>query len=81
MSSRFLKRVTPTIPSDLVSVPEAREITGITERTIWRMIRDGELQAWGPRRCYRVSLSELLRPARPTPRSSEGSFTKALSAK
>jgi excisionase family DNA binding protein len=65
MSRTYLKPFTPTIPADLVSVPEARKITGIKERTIWRMIRDGELRAWGPRRCFRISISELLRPAEP----------------
>ena len=60
----LLKQIEPAIPSDLVSVPEASALTGISERTIWRMIRDGELHAWGPPRCYRISLSELLRPVR-----------------
>ena len=62
MISKLLKQVEPSIPADLVSVPEAHKITGITERTIWRKIREGELRAWGPPRCYRISLSELLAP-------------------
>jgi hypothetical protein len=62
--SKLLKQVEPTVPSDLVSVPDASAITGIAERTIWRKIRSGELNAWGPPRCYRISLSELLRPVR-----------------
>jgi hypothetical protein len=33
-----------------------------TERTIWRDIRSGKLRAWGTRRCYRISVSELLAP-------------------
>jgi hypothetical protein len=63
VNSKLLKPIKPSIPSDLVSVPEASTITGIAPGTIWRKIRDGELQAWGPVRCYRISLSELLRPA------------------
>lgn len=62
--STHLKTVKPTIPSDLVSVKEARQITGITERTIWKKIRERKLNAWGPRRCYRISISELLAPVR-----------------
>ena len=62
MISTLLKQVEPSIPSDLLSgVPDASKITGITERTIWRKIRRRELNAWGPPRCYRVSLSQLLR--------------------
>lgn len=34
MNTTYLKPVTPTIPGDLVSVPEARKITGIRERTL-----------------------------------------------
>jgi len=62
--SKLLKQVEPTVPSDLVSVPEASAITGITQPTIWRKIRSGALNAWGPPRCYRISLSELLRPVK-----------------
>jgi excisionase family DNA binding protein len=56
----ILKPVQLTIPSDLVSVKQAGSVAGITERTIWKKIRRGELNAWGPRRCYRISISELL---------------------
>ena len=62
MTHKHLKEVAPTIPSDLVSVAEAAEISGMTCRTVWRKIRAGQLRAWGLRRCYRVSLSELLAP-------------------
>lgn len=64
MKSKYLKEVKPTVPSDLASVLEASKITGIGQRTIWRKIRNGDLNAWGPRRCYRISLSELLSPVR-----------------
>lgn len=37
-------------------------LAGKTERTIWRDIRSGKLRAWGTRRCYRISVSELLAP-------------------
>ena len=62
MIHRHLKEVAPTIPSDLVSVAEAAEISGMTCPTVWRKIRAGQLRAWGVRRCYRISLSELLPP-------------------
>ena len=57
MISKLLKQVEPSIQSAyLLSVPEASRTTGITERTIWRMIRQRELNAWGPPRCYRIPL-------------------------
>ena len=59
---KFLKHVRRSIPDDLATVPQASKITGIRRSTIWRMIRDGDLNAWGPRRCYRISISELLAP-------------------
>jgi len=58
----FLVKVVPTVPSDLVSVKEGARIARKTERAIWRDIRSGKLRAWGVRRCYRISLSELLAP-------------------
>jgi hypothetical protein len=54
--------VRPSIPSDVVSIPTASKITGIRERTIWMWIRNGKVKAWGRRRCYRVSISDLLAP-------------------
>lgn len=62
MKPKYLVEVVPTIPSDLVSVKEGAMIADKTERTIWRDIRIGKLRAWGTRRCYRISVSELLRP-------------------
>ena len=62
MKPRYLVEVVPTIPSDLVSVKDGAKVAGKTERTIWRDIRNGKLRAWGVRRCYRISLSELLAP-------------------
>jgi hypothetical protein len=62
MNPKFLVEVVPTIPSDLVSVKEGARIAKKTERTVWRDIRTGKLRAWGTRRCYRVSVSELLAP-------------------
>jgi excisionase family DNA binding protein len=46
----------------LLSVAEAAHISGMARSTVWRKIRSGELRAWGARRCYRISLSELLAP-------------------
>jgi excisionase family DNA binding protein len=60
----LLRQVEPTIPNDLVTIVEAAEIARVKRRTIWRRIRTGELTAWGSRRCYLVSLSEVLRPVR-----------------
>jgi len=62
MNPKFLVEVVPTIPSDLVSVKEGARIAKKTERTIWRDIRSGKLRAWGTRRCYRISVSDLLAP-------------------
>jgi len=62
MNPKFLVEVIPTVPSDLVSVKEGARIAEKTERTIWRDIRSGKLRAWGTRRCYRISVSELLAP-------------------
>ena len=62
MNPKFLVEVIPTVPSDLVSVKEGARIARKTERTIWRDIRSGRLRAWGTRRCYRISVSDLLAP-------------------
>jgi len=62
MNPKFLVEVTPTVPSDLVSVKEGARIAKKTERTIWRDIRSAKLRAWGTRRCYLISVSELLAP-------------------
>ena len=62
MNPRFFVEVVPTVPSDLVTVKEGARIARKTERTIWRDIRAGKLRAWGTRRCYQISVSELLAP-------------------
>jgi len=62
MNPKFFVEVIPTVPSDLISVKEGARIARKTERTIWRDIRSGKLRAWGTRRCYRISVSELLAP-------------------
>jgi hypothetical protein len=62
MNPKLLVEVIPTVPSDLISVKEGARIARKTERTIWRDIRSGKLRAWGTRRCYRISVSELLAP-------------------
>ena len=48
------------IPKDLVNVKQGAAIARKSERTIWRDIRSGKLRGWGARRCYLISLSELL---------------------
>jgi len=60
MNPKLFVEVIPTVPSDLISVKEGARIARKTERTIWRDIRSGKLRAWGTRRCYRISVSELL---------------------
>jgi len=62
MNPKFFVEVAPTVPSDLVSVKEGARLARKTERTIWRDIRSGKLRAWGTRRCYLISVSELLAP-------------------
>ncbi|MGB7759935.1 MAG: helix-turn-helix domain-containing protein [Bryobacteraceae bacterium] len=62
MNPKFLVEVISTVPSDLISVKEGARIARKTERTIWRDIRSGRLRAWGTRRRYRISVSELLAP-------------------
>ena len=64
MTKTYFKKVNPMIPSDLTTVPVASRITGIRERTIWKWITQGKVKAWGRRRCYRVSVSEVLAPVR-----------------
>jgi hypothetical protein len=41
--TKYLKEVKTSLPSDLVSVPEASKLTGIRQRTIWKQIRGGRL--------------------------------------
>jgi len=53
-------------------VPEAAAIARINPRTIWKKIRSGDLTAYGPRKCYRVSISELLAPVVVVPNNKEG---------
>jgi hypothetical protein len=62
MKPKFFVEVVPTVPSDLVSVKEGAKLARKSERAIWRSIRLGKLRAWGTRRCYLISVSELLAP-------------------
>ncbi len=59
---RITRKRNEPLPANLASVPEVATITGITTDTIWRKIRSGVLPAWGPRRCFRVSIAQLLAP-------------------
>ena len=43
----------------LLKVPEAAAMLGVSSRTIWRMIADGELTARRFRRCTRLMLSQV----------------------
>jgi hypothetical protein len=80
MKRRFLMEVVPTIPSDLVSVKEGARIARKRENTIWRDIRTGKLRAWGTRRCYRISVSELLAPVRQASRKQTNNTTPVATA-
>ena len=46
--------------AELVSIREARALTGISRTTIRRWARQGKIRRWGRPRCYRVYLAELL---------------------
>jgi hypothetical protein len=64
VSPNLLRQVEPTVPNDLVTVREAAAIARIKTPTLWRWIRLGRVTVWGSRRCYLVSLSEVLQPVR-----------------
>jgi excisionase family DNA binding protein len=56
-----------TKPPNLLKVPEAAEAFGVTERTVWNWIHDGQLprvQPGGPGHAVRVDRRELLRSER-----------------
>jgi len=45
---------------ELVTVEQAHKVTGIEKRTLWRLIREGRLTAFGRRRSSTVSLEKVL---------------------
>lgn len=49
---------------ELVSYKEARELIGVSERTLKRMVEDGELSEYSYRSTKRLSRVELLTPRR-----------------
>ena len=54
-------------PSNLLKVAEAAQAFGVTERTVWAWIHDGQLprvQPGGPGHAVRVDRRELLRSER-----------------
>lgn len=65
----------PNLPKDLVSVKRGAAIAQKSERTIWRDIRKGKLRGWGTRRCYLVSLSDLLPELKTSPTVMAGAGT------
>ena len=44
---------------NLLRVPEAAAMLGVSSRTMWRMIADGQLTARRFRRCTRLLLSQV----------------------
>lgn len=46
--------------SDYMPVKEAALISSLSQRTIWRMIADGQLKAYRFRRCTRLLRSQVL---------------------
>jgi hypothetical protein len=53
------------IPLDLVSIPQAAFMAGLHPNSLYRMIRRGNLRAFGRRGFLRISLRELLAPRTP----------------
>ena len=52
-------------PADLCSVRDAAMRARMNEYTLWRLIREGKLRAYGRRGALRVSLDDLLSPHEP----------------
>lgn len=52
-------------PSDLCSVRDAALRARMNEFTIWKMIRQRKLKAYGRPGALRVSIDDLLRPYEP----------------
>jgi excisionase family DNA binding protein len=53
------KSVTETKTDALVKVSEAARMLGVSSRTVWRMIADGELTVCRVRSCTRLSLAQV----------------------
>ncbi len=45
----------------VITVRAAANLLGVSVRTVWRMIADGQLHAIRVRRCTRLALAEVLR--------------------
>ena len=52
-------------PTDLCSVRDAAARARMNEFTVWKLIRQGKLRAYGRPGSLRVSLDELLAPYEP----------------
>ena len=48
-----------TKPDALVKVTEAARMLGVSSRTVWRMIADGQLTVRRVRSCTRLSLAQV----------------------
>jgi hypothetical protein len=49
-------------PTDLCSVRDAAALSRMNEFTIWKLVREGKLKAYGRRGALRISVDELLAP-------------------
>src|SRR5262249_2626882 len=56
-----------SIPSDLISTTEAREIVGVTRDMLYQWIHSGKLPAWKRVGRYFVSRAELMALYQPVP--------------
>ena len=48
----------------MLLVPEIAELCQVSERTVWRWIRDGELEAYRLGRCTRISEKDFAKSLR-----------------
>jgi excisionase family DNA binding protein len=52
--------IKPEDGNDFLRVKDAAAISKVSQRTIWRMIADGQLKAYRFRRCTRLLRSQVL---------------------
>ena len=53
----------PTAPMPLLALSyrQAADALGVSERTVWQLVRDGQLRAARIGRCVRIAVAELQR--------------------
>jgi len=52
--------IKPENDNDFLRVKDAAAMSKVSQRTIWRMIADGQLKAYRFRRCTRLLRSQLV---------------------